>query len=77
MRISYEKGLEKIANALEEYGHELFPVDLSEKCEAVLFENTLPPVNADEKGALYVYVRGKTPEQLNKILTTRLYSNLY
>ena len=77
MRISYEKGLEKTARALEEYGHELFPVDLLERCDAVLFDNTLPPANADEKGALYIYVHGKTIDQLNKILSTRLYSSLY
>lgn len=77
MRISYEPGLEELASTLEEYGHELFPAGLFQESDAILYQHTIPRVPAAQDGAVIVCVKNQTSEQINAVLKTRLYSQLF
>ncbi len=77
MRISYEKGMDEMARALEEYGHELFPNELQKECDAILCTSFKTVPNAGEKGALYVLTANKTPEQVDNMVRQRRYENLF
>lgn len=77
MRISYDKGMEKIALAMEEYGHELFPSEQMAECDAILCTDLRTKVNAGQNGALYIMPEDKNPEQIQDILSQRLYEKLF
>ena len=77
MRVSYEPGLEKLALALEEYGHELFPLTDLQECDAVLFIDHVPQANPGKNGALFIHAGKQNAENLNRILQMRLYSELF
>lgn len=77
MRISYEKGMEKLALPLEEYGHELFPSEEMQECDAILCSSLASRVKAGDRGAVYIFAQGKTTEQLNDIINNRMYGQLF
>lgn len=77
MRIAYVKGLEALARSLEEYGHELVPIDAATQCDAVLCTSHLPQVDPGPDGAVYLMAAQKSPAQIQKTLCTRLYSDLF
>lgn len=77
MRISYEQSYKKLALALEEYGHELFPSDELHECDAVLCSSFDNKVKAGDKGALYIFAEGKSAGQINDMIVSRLYDKLF
>lgn len=77
MRIAYVKGLEALARSLEEYGHELVPIDTAKQCDAVLCIGHLPKVDPGPDGAIYLMASQKSPAQIQKALCKRLYSDLF
>lgn len=77
MRIAYVEGLEEIAKTLTEFGHEIVPIARAQDCDAVLCKNTLPKVEAGKSGTLYLMATQKTPEQMDRQIRRRLYTDLF
>ncbi len=77
MRIAYVEGLEEIAKTLTEYGHEIVPIGLAHECDAILCNDTLPKIEAAKGGTLYLMAKNKTPEQMDRQIKQRLYTQLF
>ncbi|MDP2891878.1 MAG: hypothetical protein Q8O09_01925 [Bacillota bacterium] len=80
-KISFEKGAEDLAKALEEYGYELTPQ--GEQCDAYLYSEgkgilkRAPGASAALPGTFLVNTAGLNAKQVAKILETGAYSPLF
>lgn len=77
MRIAYENGMDELAKTLQEFGHELFPSSLNQECDAILCTRISERPRAGKGGALYVFAKGKTAEELDRIVRSRVYEDIF
>ena len=77
MRIAYVPELEALAKSMQEYGHDIYPINQVHECDAVLCTQGLPKVQPGPQGALYIYAREKSPQEVQQVIRSRLYTDLF
>lgn len=85
MKISLEKGLEKIENHLKSRGYEI--VSAESVADAYIYENTplsqipvknfSPIASLASDPVLLVNAKGKTPDEIEMILTQKSYNKIF
>ncbi len=85
MKISLEKGLEKIENHLKSRGYEI--VSAESVADAYIYENTpisqipvknfSPIASLASDPLLLVNAKGKTPDEIEMILTQKSYNKIF
>ncbi len=80
MKVTYQQGLEGLANSLEQMGFEMIPLGQELETDAVLYQQGIEvalSARPSKRGALLINVRGLSPAQTAQALRRRSHAQLF